>query len=145
MEKCPFCNIISGSIPGVIVREDETSLAIMDNHPINPGHVLVILKDHTTNFGELSPEVGSHLFLVGQKLAKALYASGIPCQEILMLLSDGDIAEKETSHVHLHVIPRFDEDGFGFQFSPRYAELPTWEELEKNAYHLKQALGQSPD
>ena len=86
------------------------------------------------------PESGKHIFAVAQTLASALRGSGIRCEGINLFLADGKAAMQEVFHFHLHVIPRFDGDGFGFQFSLQYAELPTRDELEKNAFHIIQAL-----
>jgi histidine triad (HIT) family protein len=112
----------------------------MDIQPINPGHMLVIPNEHFQDLSDLPIDLGQHLFSIAQKLTAGLKNSGILCQGVNVFIADGKAAMQEVMHIHIHVIPRFQDDGFGFQFSPRYAELPTREELEKNAYHIKQAL-----
>lgn len=112
----------------------------MDIQPINPGHLLVIPNQHLPDLASLSPEIGKHLFAIGQKLAAALRRSSVQCEGINLFLADGKAAMQDVFHVHLHVIPRFEGDGFGFTFSPRYAELPTRDELEDIGYYLKNAL-----
>jgi len=140
LDTCPFCRIISGVLPGTIVHQDPVSLVIMDMQPINPGHMLVLPREHINRLSDLPAADGGHLFNLAQRLSRALFQSGIPCQGVNLLLSDGLMAGQEIPHLHLHVVPRHDGDGFGFQFSTRHAELPTREELAKNAYHIKQAL-----
>jgi histidine triad (HIT) family protein len=140
MEKCPFCNIISGILAGTLLYQDEICTAIMDIQPINPGHMLIMPNLHLPDLASLPPETGKHLFAVGQKLAAALRQSGVECQGVNFLLADGKAAMQEVLHLHLHIIPRFEGDGFGFQFSPRYAELPTRDELEDIGFHIKKAL-----
>jgi histidine triad (HIT) family protein len=112
----------------------------MDIQPINSGHMVIIPNEHFSGLEDLPQETGQHIFSVGQKLARALRGSGLQCEGINFFLADGKAAMQEVFHFHLHVIPRFDGDGFGFQFSPRYAELPTRDELEKDAFHIKRSL-----
>ena len=140
MENCLFCKIIAGELEGTIVYKDEICTALMDIQPINPGHLMVIPNDHSKDLTELPPETGKHIFAIAQNLAAALRRSGIRCEGINLFLADGKAAMQEVFHFHLHVIPRYDGDGFGFQFSPRYAELPTRDELDKNGFYIKQVL-----
>lgn len=140
MSECPFCRIIAGDLPGSFIYRDEVCSAIMDIQPINPGHLLVMPNEHIADLASIPAETASHIFLIGQKLSLALRNSGVQCQGINLLLADGKPAGQEVPHFHLHVLPRYENDGFGFQFSPRYAELPTREELDANAFHIKQAL-----
>jgi len=140
VENCLFCKIIAGELEGTTIYKDEICTALMDIQPINPGHMLVIPNDHSKDLSELPPETGKHIFAIAQNLAAALRKSGIRCEGINLFLADGKAAMQEVFHFHLHIIPRYEEDGFGFQFSPRYAELPTRDELNKNAFYIKQVL-----
>ncbi len=140
MDKCPYCNILSGKLEGTVVYQDEICTAIMDIHPINPGHMLVIPNRHIPDLASLPPDTGKHIFAVGQKLAAALRRSSVQCEGVNFFLADGKAAMQDVLHFHLHIIPRFEGDGFGFTFSPRYAELPTREELETIGFHMKEAL-----
>lgn len=140
MENCPFCNILTGELPGTIVYQDEICTALMDIQPFNPGHLLVIPNEHIPNFNDLPLDTGKHIFGIAQELTQALRGSGIRCEGINLFIADGKAAMQEVFHFHLHLIPRFEGDGFEFKFSPRYAELPTREELEKNSFHIQQAL-----
>ena len=140
MDKCPFCNILSGNLEGTIVYQDEICTAIMDIQPINPGHILVIPNQHIPDLAGLPPDIGKHIFAIGQKLASALRQSSVQCEGVNLFLADGKAAMQDVFHTHLHVIPRFEGDGFGFTFSPRYAELPTRDELENIGYYLKEAI-----
>lgn len=140
MNDCVFCKIISGDLPGTIVDEDQHCLVIMDIQPINQGHVLVIPKQHLEYLDDLPPDLASHLFRVTRKVARGLRKSGIRCEGINLLVADGKEANQEIPHFHFHVVPRYQNDGFGFTFSEAVAELPTRDELEKNAHHIRQAL-----
>lgn len=60
--------------------------------------------------------------------------------EINLLLADGAPAGQDVFHVHLHVVPRFEQDGFGFQFSPAYDQQPDRAELERMAARIRQVV-----
>jgi histidine triad (HIT) family protein len=139
MTSCIFCNIIQGQSPVSLVYADEQAIAFMDNRPVNTGHLLVIPRVHAASLAELDPETGSHLFQVGMKLAEALRRSGLPCEGINLYLADGRVAGQEVWHVHLHVLPRFAGDGFGFRFPPGYGSLPNRDLLDQTAAKIREA------
>lgn len=140
VDNCPFCKILAGELPGTVVYEDEICTGIMNIQPFTPGHMLVIPNEHYSDFNDLPTKTVKHIFGISQKLAQAVRNSGIHCEGINLFLADGKVAMQEIPHFHLHIIPRYKGDGFGFNFSPRYAELPTRDDLNKNAVHIQQAL-----
>jgi histidine triad (HIT) family protein len=137
---CVFCRIIAGEVPASKVYEDEQSFAFLDIQPITPGHILVIPKTHTKSLLELSKAEAVHLVVVGQKMDQALRESGLKCEGVNLFLADGRAAGQEVDHVHLHVFPRFEGDGFGFCFGSGYRKQPGREELDRNAEKIRQAL-----
>jgi histidine triad (HIT) family protein len=118
---CVFCEIVAGNAPASIVFEDERTVTFLDHRPITPGHMLVVPRAHAACLAELDPEDGAQLFRVGIRAASALYASSLTSEGINFHLADGEVAGQEVFHVHLHVIPRFDGDRFGFRFPPDYS------------------------
>jgi histidine triad (HIT) family protein len=140
MTSCIFCKIVSGDAPSSKVYEDDICLAIMDIQPVNPGHVLVIPKQHFTDLTDLPADIGGHLFQVAQRIALALPDSNVRNEGADFLLAHGEAAGLEVFHVHLHVIPRYKGDGFGFKFGPNYRNLPERSELDTIAAQLKQRL-----
>lgn len=134
---CIFCSILSGTAPASLVYRDDVCAAFMDIQPINPGHLLVIPVAHAANLSELVPETGAQLFRVAQHLAAALRRSGVQCQGVDLFLADGEAAGQEVFHVHLHVIPRFHGDGFGFRFSPMYTQRPSRLDLDRVAEKIR--------
>ena len=147
MGECVFCSILAGVLPASMVYQDELCCAFLDIQPVNPGHLLVIPLKHAASLSELDPETGSHMFAVAQRLAAALYRTdsnpgdGPSCQGVNLVLADGSVAGQEVFHVHLHVIPRFAGDGFGFRFGPRYAQRPQRSDLDRVAGEIRAALG----
>lgn len=140
MTSCIFCQIVEGALPSSKVYEDEICLAFMDIQPVNPGHVLVIPKAHFEDLADLSADVGSHLFQVAQRIVLTLPKSSIKVEGADLFLAHGEAAGQEIFHVHLHVIPRFTGDDFGFRFSSNYMNLPERQELDSIAAQIKQEL-----
>ena len=137
---CIFCAIISGNLPSSKVYEDNVCVAFMDIQPVNPGHVLVVPKNHVTDLSDLRPETGMHIFQIAQQVAQKLPDSNLRCEGINLILAHGEVAGQEVFHVHLHIIPRYKGDGFGFKFGPHYRNLPQREELDTIAAQIKQQL-----
>ena len=140
MTSCIFCQIVKGEAPSRVVYEDELCLAFMDIQPVNPGHVLVVPKVHSKDLSGLPPETGGHLFQIAQRIALSLPQTTIKNEGIDLFLAHGAAAGQEVFHVHLHVIPRCEGDGFGFRFGPDYENLPPRAELDEAAHQIRQQL-----
>ncbi len=140
MAACPYCKIVTGDLESIVVHQDQLCTAFMSIQPINPGHLILVPNEHIPDLEGLSPDTAAHLFQIGGQLGRAVRHSGIQCQGINLYLAESWAGSQEVPHLHLHIIPRFEGDGFDFQYSPRYAELPTRRELENNAFYIKQAL-----
>ncbi len=140
MDECVFCNIVKGTVPESIVYDDEKVLAFMDIQPVNPGHVLVIPKVHASGLPDLDEETGAYMFKVGMRVADAVKRSGVKCEGVNLLLSDGRAAFQEILHVHLHVIPRFEGDNLHIGFGRQYRLKPGRNELDRIAAKIRSAL-----
>ncbi len=116
-DDCIFCRILDGAAPASLVHEDDRCVAFLDLFPGNPGHLLVVPRAHAPALAELDPDVGAHLFRVGQRLAATLrQLDDVRCDGLNLFLSDGAVAGQEVWHVHLHVLPRFSDDGVRLSF-----------------------------
>jgi diadenosine tetraphosphate (Ap4A) HIT family hydrolase len=124
VSSCPFCSIVAGELEASVVHEDERTFAFLDIRPLTDGHALVVPRRHAASLGELDPEDGAAVFRAGQAVAAALRRSDLPCDGVNFLLADGAAAGQDVFHVHLHVVPRFEGDGFGLRFPPGYGVRP---------------------
>lgn len=140
MEDCDFCRIIKGSARASIVYSDEKVIAIMDIHPVNLGHILIIPKAHTAQLSELEDRTGGHMFKIAMRVTQALRRSSIRCEGVNLFLADREAAFQDIFHVHLHVIPRFKGDGFKITFGPHYALKPERKELDRIAEKIREAM-----
>ena len=106
MKECIFCKIINGELPGSIIHKDDLCVAFLDIHPMSPGHILVVPRDHAAGLADLPPETGAHIFQIGQMLAAKLKSVHENVAGTNLLLNDGRVAWQSVFHLHLHVIPR---------------------------------------
>jgi histidine triad (HIT) family protein len=137
---CIFCKILKGESEVSLVYRDEVCAAFMDIQPVNPGHLLVVPNRHAAYLADLKEEEGAQIFRVAQRLAAALRQSGVKCEGVNFFLADGEAAMQEVFHVHLHVFPRYDGDGFGLKFPSGYFQKPERKELQEVAEQIRNAL-----
>ena len=140
LSSCVFCDIIRGAAQSSTVYADDAVVAFMDIQPVNEGHVLVVPRAHAAQLSDLDEETGAHLFRVAMRLSEAIRRSGVRCEGVSLYLADGEAAGQEVLHVHLHLIPRFQGDGFGFRFGPDYGVRPGRIRLDQMAAGIRQAL-----
>jgi histidine triad (HIT) family protein len=102
---CVFCDIVAGEEPAACVYEDERTLAFMDAHPREPGHVLVIPRAHTTMIYDLDDETAAALASALVRVARGIRGALAP-PGLSVAQSNGRIARHVIMHVHFHLIPR---------------------------------------
>ncbi|MFH1630631.1 MAG: HIT domain-containing protein [Candidatus Aenigmatarchaeota archaeon] len=137
MDTCIFCEIVSGRLPCSRVYEDNDFLAFMDVKPVNRGHVLVVPKMHSDLVSGMSEESIGKMMIIAEKISSSIRKSDIKCEGINFFLADGEAAGQELFHVHLHVIPRFKNDGFGFKFPADYGNKTSRDELDELSRKIK--------
>ncbi len=94
-----FSRIINGEIPAWKVAESEHFLAFLDVNPLAKGHTLIVPKEETDYFFDLSDEEISGIMLFSKKVASAL-RSTLPCLRIGM-----SVIGLEVPHAHVHLVP----------------------------------------
>ena len=137
---CVFCGIVAGEIEASVVDDDDDVVAFLDVQPITEGHTLVVPRRHYGSAADLDPRSADALWRAALRVAAALRRSGVRCEGVNFLASDGAAAGQEVPHLHLHVVPRYSGDGFGFRFPPAHAERPPRSELDATAKRIREAL-----
>jgi len=111
MDNCIFCKIIAGELPSWKVYEDDHALAILDIAPVHKGHTLVMPKKHCTDFVSAETECLKCVYTATQNIARAvLRATG--AEGCNVTTANGAVAGQSVFHLHWHIIPRFENDGF---------------------------------
>ncbi|MDP4012555.1 MAG: HIT family protein [Candidatus Nanoarchaeia archaeon] len=131
MPDCIFCKIIKGEIPCNKIYEDKDTLAFLDINPVNPGHVLVIPKEHYKLMHDVPDETLSKVFIKSKDLMttikKATKADYVAVS----------IVGLDVPHFHVHLVPRYFNDGMAaFWPTKKYNEG----EAEKLAIKIKSLL-----
>lgn len=106
---CVFCEIIRGELPCTLIHEWDSCIAIIPTKPVTPGHVLVIPKIHVKDFTE-SPLISAETMRCVAELAVA------PCN---VISSAGIAATQSVFHLHMHIVPRMNNDDLLLPWSIR--------------------------
>lgn len=121
LNDCAFCDIVTGTIPCEKIYEDEHALAFLDIHPINRGHALVIPKKHTTSIYDIGREDFKYLMGIVHALAPRI-GRAVEADGINVGMNNDRAAGQLVFHAHIHIIPRFDNDGFKHWYGIPYVE-----------------------
>nr|KEP22932.1 hypothetical protein DA06_14340 [Georgenia sp. SUBG003] len=134
-----FCAIVVGGAPASVVLADDDAVAFLDTVPVNTGHVLVVPRRHAAGLVDLPVPVGEAVWRTAHRIAAALRADAEWSEGVNLHLSDGEAAGQSVGHVHLHVIPRWTDDGLRI-VKDNGAARPSRDELDAVAAQLKRAL-----
>ncbi len=130
MPDCIFCKITRGELPSYKIYEDAATLAFLDIHPVHPGHILVIPKRHAGNIFEISAEDWSRVQETVRKLAIAL-EKGVGADGVNLVMNNREHAGQVVDHAHVHLIPRFKNDGLKLWPHKEYRQGEAEATLEK--------------
>ena len=108
--ECIFCKIISKEIPTKILYEDEDTISFLDAFPVAKGHTLVIPKEHHEKIQDLPSPVNQKLFSTVHKMIEKVDSLQ---GSTLVAVHNGKQSGQEVPHVHVHLIPRSDDDSAG--------------------------------
>jgi histidine triad (HIT) family protein len=134
---CVFCKIRDGELPSMRVYEDDRTLVIMDINPLTSGHCLVIVKTHTPTLWEADPEDLQAAITAAQTVAVALKTAVKP-DGLNMLQANGAAAFQSVPHYHLHLIPRWNNDGKGFDWPVTAGDRA---QIQAIGERLREAMG----
>jgi len=129
-QQCIFCKIVSKEVPAKTVYEDNDIMAFLDIKPANPGHVLVIPKEHYQFLSQMPDNEVAGLFKAVKKITSAVFeATG--AEGVSVRQRNGAVAGQVVPHVHVHVIPRFKDDGVSEDWAPRELPEEQFNEIQK--------------
>lgn len=126
-EKCIFCKIANGEIPSKTIYEDDEFRVILDLGPATRGHALILPKDHFANLFELPEEKAGKVYMLAKKMATQMKEK-LSADGFNIVQNNGTCAGQTVFHFHMHLIPRYENDGQHILWKP--GEV-TPEELEE--------------
>lgn len=113
MGNCIFCEIVQGKLDANIIYEDDLILAFMDIDPINIGHILLVTKVHKLDVDELTEEEFKRIMDVSKLLVRVI-KNKFNLDGYSIMQNGGMF--NDIGHYHLHVFPRYRNDGFGWTY-----------------------------
>lgn len=126
MEECLFCKIINKQIPAKTVYEDEKVLVFLDINPVSDGHLLIIPKKHVKNVLELPKDLAVDMVEIIQTKIYPLLKDKLQIDGMTVIQNNE--YGQEVPHYHIHIIPRYQEDGIK---TVRKQQLLSIDEIEK--------------
>lgn len=111
-DNCLFCNIISKKIQAQVIHEDDHTIAFLDIMPRTTGHTLLIPKGHAPTIAQLPDAEVGPLFLAVKKVAMIL-SQTLASDGITIGINQGRASGQEVDHLHVHLMPRWHDDGGG--------------------------------
>ena len=116
-DDCIFCKLSNGDIPTNALYEDDVVKVIFDLNPASKGHVLILPKNHFDDIYSMDDATAAHVFQVAVKVAKAMKET-LGCEGLNIVQNNGEIAGQTVFHFHLHLIPRYENDGITIAYKP---------------------------
>lgn len=138
--KCIFCEILAGNLPVSMIYEDDKVAVFPPLEPVNPGHILIIPKKHAPYLKDLDEQTAMYIMKIAKKMTATVRKSKFKCEAVNIFIADGQAADQEVFHFHLHVIPRYKEDGFGLKYGKNNFIKMSREEIDAVAEEIKKHL-----
>jgi histidine triad (HIT) family protein len=133
MDTCIFCEIISKKEDAFIIYEDAYVCCFLDKYPINKGHTLVVPKKHYQEFREVDKESLTKVILASQRIATAI--EGLLYTDGITIMQNNGIF-KDVEHYHMHIIPRFINDGFSWVEPENVVSNEEYKSLSANLWEI---------
>ena len=125
-DDCIFCKLANGVFPTNSIYEDEDFNVILDLAPATKGHALILPKDHYANLYEIPEDLAADVIKLAKKMA-VLMTEKLGCDGFNLLQNNGEAAGQTVFHFHMHLIPRYADDG----------KILEWDKLEMTQEDLE--------
>ncbi len=116
--ECQFCRILRGDVRSYVVFEDAVSVAFLDHRPLQPGHCLLVPRQHHPTLVDLPAGLVAPLFTGARLLARAV-EEALGAEGSFVAINNR--VSQSVPHLHVHVVPRRRKDGLKGFFWPRHA------------------------
>ena len=116
-DDCIFCKLANGEIPTNKIYEDEKFTVILDLGPATRGHALILPKDHADCLFDLPDETAAKILPLAKKLGSKM-VDKLGADGMNVIQNNGEVAGQSVMHYHLHLIPRYKNDGQHLLWKP---------------------------
>ena len=124
-DDCIFCKLANGIIPTNSIYEDDNFNVILDLGPATKGHALILPKEHYANIYEIPEETAGKAMILAKKLATKM-TDKLGADGFNLVENNNECAGQTIFPFHLHLIPRYENDGQNRLWDPT---SPSAEEL----------------
>jgi histidine triad (HIT) family protein len=114
---CVFCSIVAGTAPAWRVYEDGETVAFLDIRPATAGHTLVVPRTHAPDIWSVSEDEAATVMRSAHRVAARLHDRLRP-RGLNVAQSNGTAAWQDVFHYHVHLIPRYGDDGLAPPWRP---------------------------
>lgn len=128
MSECIFCNIVNNQIPAWVIYQNQDVICFLPNPPEVYGHTLIAPKQHIMDIYAAPESILGSMMAASKKLALH-YKTQIGASGINVLHASGASAQQSVFHFHIHLFPRFENDG-----------LNTWPQLPATSFDKDEML-----
>ncbi len=128
-KNCIFCHIVNKRVQSRIIYEDEKAIAVLDVSPANPGHVLVLPKEHYSIMPQVPEDILDHLGMVTKALSQALLRA-LQAKGVTVFIANGLAAGQKAQHFMIHIIPRKENDDAGIKLLQKAISDAEFEKLK---------------
>ena len=130
MKDCIFCRIVEGKVPTEKIYEDNKVIAFLDISPVNFGHALIIPKKHAETIMDIEDKELCDAIKIARQISVALVKI-VKADGINVSINNKKAAGQLVPHIHIHIIPRFNNDNFKFDWPTKKYADGQMEELTK--------------
>jgi histidine triad (HIT) family protein len=113
-KQCVFCHIVNGKVQARKIYEDKKVIAILDINPANPGHILLLPKEHHMIMPHVPSEDLQYIFVIAKQLSNVLLRT-LEVRGTNIIVANGQSAGQRSQHFMIHIIPRKEGDGLQFK------------------------------
>ena len=142
-EDCIFCKIANGEIPSKTLYEDGDFRVILDLGPATRGHALILPREHADNLYELPEDTAAKVFVLAKKMATKM-TEKLHCDGLNIVQNNGEAAGQTVRHFHMHLIPRYENDGQHILWNPGKSTPEELEEDMKTAFTKAEQQEKAP-
>lgn len=144
-KQCIFCHIVAGRVASKKVYEDSKTSAVLDINPANPGHILLLPKEHYSIMPQIPDDEIGNIGMMMKALSASLLRA-LKCHGTTLFIANGVAAGQRAQHFMAHIIPRMENDGVGIELQEKKITQEKLNEI-KNALlpSVKKALGKSAE
>ena len=136
-KQCIFCQIVAGKVQSRKIYEDNHVIAVLDVNPANPGHMLIMPREHYSIMPQMPDSEVGHIFAVVKALSNAALRS-LEVQGSNIIVANGVAAGQRAQHFMVHLLPRKENDSLDFQVPQKTIDDA---ELKKIREILADSLG----